>query len=358
MKSKTKSLYLLILICFIPMVHLSQNLVPNGDFEESSKQLPRNKTSIISYIYVDHWIPTSKGTPDYYHPRIADWKKFNNVKYPCVFCDNYDAKHGIGYVGIGTFGETQEREFIKVKLNESLLVGETYHFEMWVRASHNGSKYFTSGLGAHFSDTIIRYENKEFTGRYFIDVPPHVYCDSVITNTKNWQKIEADFVAKGNEKYLSIGYFIINEERKPNINLLDSKWPGQFSYLYIDDVKLEKSSARINSITLPSTIFATASSTLNKMVIPILKTFSKYLSENPTVRIKVVGHTDNIGDSADNLALSLKRANSIKKYIVSQGVVQSRIQIEGKGDTNPVSTNETNDGRRKNRRVEVELIED
>lgn len=69
-----------------------------------------------------------------------------------------------------------------------------------------------------------------------------------------------------------------------------------------------------------------------------------------------VGHTDSTGPEAYNMKLSLRRAEAVKAYLVSKGVPASRIFVEGKGETQPVATNATREGRAQNRRVEIEVI--
>ena len=77
------------------------------------------------------------------------------------------------------------------------------------------------------------------------------------------------------------------------------------------------------------------------------------LKENPTVRIKIIGHTDSDGDDAKNLDLSRRRALSVKNTLVNQfGIDASRIQTDGKGETEPLAPNITSEGKAKNRRVE------
>ena len=69
-----------------------------------------------------------------------------------------------------------------------------------------------------------------------------------------------------------------------------------------------------------------------------------------------IGHTDSIGSDAYNQRLSVRRAESVKSYLVSKGVEPNRIYTEGKGEKQPVASNKTKDGRQKNRRVEIEVI--
>ena len=72
--------------------------------------------------------------------------------------------------------------------------------------------------------------------------------------------------------------------------------------------------------------------------------------------IIAVGHTDNIGTAEYNQALSMRRANAVKDYLVSKGVEKNRIYTEGKGEKQPVTGDKSSDGRSKNRRVEVEVV--
>ena len=72
--------------------------------------------------------------------------------------------------------------------------------------------------------------------------------------------------------------------------------------------------------------------------------------------IIAVGHTDAIGSDAYNQKLSVRRAESVKAYLVTKGIEPNRIYTEGKGKKQPVADNKTNEGRAKNRRVEIEVV--
>lgn len=95
-------------------------------------------------------------------------------------------------------------------------------------------------------------------------------------------------------------------------------------------------------------IKAESHSSLDKLV--------KYLEMFPGIKIAVEGHTDNVGEANYNLELSQRRANSVKNYLVSKGVDASRITSEGFGQTKPKATNETEEGRALNRRVELRFF--
>ncbi|MFN0033252.1 MAG: OmpA family protein [Flavobacteriales bacterium] len=89
---------------------------------------------------------------------------------------------------------------------------------------------------------------------------------------------------------------------------------------------------------------------------PILDAFADYLQSHPTMQVRIVGHTDNVGDDKANFALSAERAFEVVQYLVSLGVDAKRLKSEGKGETQPIADNNTDDGRAKNRRTEFVIL--
>lgn len=85
----------------------------------------------------------------------------------------------------------------------------------------------------------------------------------------------------------------------------------------------------------------------------VLKEMASILQENPTVKIKIIGHTDSDGDANANLILSQKRAIAVKNVLINfYGIDASRMETEGKGESEPVQSNNTAEGKAQNRRVE------
>lgn len=80
-----------------------------------------------------------------------------------------------------------------------------------------------------------------------------------------------------------------------------------------------------------------------------------YLARNPQVRIKIIGHTDSVGKDEANQKLSDGRANEVMKDLIERGISADRLQAEGRGETQPIDTNDTEEGRQNNRRVEIEI---
>jgi outer membrane protein OmpA-like peptidoglycan-associated protein len=81
-----------------------------------------------------------------------------------------------------------------------------------------------------------------------------------------------------------------------------------------------------------------------------------YLARNPQVRIKIIGHTDNVGKDAANQKLSDGRANAVMNDLIERGIAADRLEAEGRGETQPIDTNDTEEGRQNNRRVEIEIL--
>ena len=79
------------------------------------------------------------------------------------------------------------------------------------------------------------------------------------------------------------------------------------------------------------------------------------LNQKPEWKLRISGHTDSIGDEEGNLSLSKERAESVKNYLVKKGIASERIETRYYGSAKPITSNETEEGRQKNRRVELEI---
>lgn len=86
-----------------------------------------------------------------------------------------------------------------------------------------------------------------------------------------------------------------------------------------------------------------------------LRELAASLQKYPDSQLLIVGHTDNVGDGSYNQRLSERRSNSAAAYLAAQGVARTRLAASGKGESEPVTTNDTDVGRQQNRRVEVAI---
>jgi OOP family OmpA-OmpF porin len=89
---------------------------------------------------------------------------------------------------------------------------------------------------------------------------------------------------------------------------------------------------------------------------PVLDKAVKLLNDKPTVNVEIEGYTDYIGTDAYNQQLSVERAQTVKAYLVSKGIADSRLTIVGYGKNNPVADNQTDEGRAMNRRIVFKII--
>jgi outer membrane protein OmpA-like peptidoglycan-associated protein len=106
-------------------------------------------------------------------------------------------------------------------------------------------------------------------------------------------------------------------------------------------------SYRVNDIK-----YATSSAAITKSSEYILDELITFLRENPTVKIRIEGHTDNVGRSEDNMALSNDRAFTVMDYLQTKGIAGPRLTFKGYGQTKPLASNDTPEGRAQNRRTE------
>jgi outer membrane protein OmpA-like peptidoglycan-associated protein len=103
---------------------------------------------------------------------------------------------------------------------------------------------------------------------------------------------------------------------------------------------------RLNDIN-----FASNSSELDHVALAVLSAFTEFMADNPSVKVEIQGHTDEVGSAADNLALSSRRAEVVYQYLVDQGISPSRLSHKGYGKTRPIADNRTEAGKAKNRRT-------
>jgi outer membrane protein OmpA-like peptidoglycan-associated protein len=99
--------------------------------------------------------------------------------------------------------------------------------------------------------------------------------------------------------------------------------------------------------------FETGKSTIKAESFPIIEAIVEMMKNNNTLSLSVEGHTDNVGDATSNLTLSQNRAQAVTNAIVSKGIDKSRLSSKGFGASNPLADNRTEEGRAKNRRVEL-----
>ncbi|MCC6072830.1 OmpA family protein [Massilia sp. MAHUQ-52] len=103
--------------------------------------------------------------------------------------------------------------------------------------------------------------------------------------------------------------------------------------------------------------FDTGRSDIKANFRPVLERFAQTLNENPAASVTIIGHTDSVGDDSVNQPLSVDRAANTRNYLAQRGVASNRIAIEGRGEREPIASNDDASGRARNRRVEIYVAE-
>ncbi|MFM7857891.1 MAG: OmpA family protein [Flammeovirgaceae bacterium] len=109
-------------------------------------------------------------------------------------------------------------------------------------------------------------------------------------------------------------------------------------------------------VNLKNILFSAGTTLLLEESYPELNTVVDFMKRNPRVEIQLEGHTDNRGDAKKNLMLSQQRVEKIKNYLVANGISARRVKGKGFGDTRPIATNDTEEARKLNRRVEFLIL--
>jgi len=110
------------------------------------------------------------------------------------------------------------------------------------------------------------------------------------------------------------------------------------------------------ALSLEPITFETASAVITAEGLTVLNATVEFLSLNPAVRVAIEGHTDSEGDEESNLVLSQARADSVRDHLIEQGIAADRLETAGLGDTRPIASNDTPEGRAQNRRIEFLLL--
>ncbi len=160
------------------------------------------------------------------------------------------------------------------------------------------------------------------------------------------------FILQPNQQYGFRGIALNHFEDNKNLSIDSIN-----QYLEIKNQDLYLSPIEIGQIIrLNNIFFETAKSILKKESFPELNRVVSFLENNKNIEIQVSGHTDNVGTEQYNLNLSKKRAASVAEYLTSNGINKTRVVSKGYGESQPETSNETEEGKQINRRVEFKIL--
>ena len=233
---------------------------------------------------------------------------------------------------------------------------------MCIRDSDNGSEVKISGLlTASSADAITKaYENAGRTVESSVSIDERVIQPSwtyaLSQSTQLMSEIEQARVtiSSGNELTIS-GIADNNSERQQAADNSSSAFGN--SVILRNDITIKEPdiSALFARIDLTAIRFRTNSAELDAGSIAILEQVSDALSQVPSAKIAVEGHTDSTGNSERNQQLSGERADTVRNFLINRGINGDRLTSRGYGSSEPIASNDTVTGRALNRRIEFKL---
>lgn len=334
-----------ILLCNISFSQTKRkNIVPNPGFEYRKSRSALLKNAIP-------W--QNEGTVDYYvRPDRKDTSIFKGPH------------SGKCYVGMRF--QPNYKEYMYVKLTETLVRGNTYDFRMFVKLLDR-STVTVKQLGVYFSDDAFEI-GMNFDQNGVIDSS----FSEGIKATKGWVPIQGEYLARGGENYIIIGNF---KTKMKDDFVRQKKWDifeVREAYYYIDDISVLRPETIISPemfivddvpntfvkgqiVPLGKVHFEANTAKLTRKSAWALDDLINKLNNYPFMEIKINAHTDNLGKPTANLKLSKARAKTINDYLVERSVINPMF-YEGLGAEKPLVPNDSQENRAKNNRVEIEII--
>lgn len=182
-----------------------------------------------------------------------------------------------------------------------------------------------------------------------------------ITNNKTHEVVAVYKSNSKTGKYLvtlpsgnNYGITVITEDYLFHSENLDIPNYATYSEIF-KEIDLSKADVGV-SIVLKNIFFDSRADVITQESVPELARLIDLMKKNPTLKIEISGHTDNIGSYEYNKELSVSRAQSVVDYLVAQGIDKSRLEPVGYGYSQPIASNESIEGRQLNRRTEFKII--
>lgn len=343
----------------------AQNLIQNPSFEQFEEcpvKLGNFQDDVIS------WSAPTLGSTDYFNAcseAMGTPENFNG-KQPAEF--------GKGYAGMYLYAPNDYREYIQVPLLRTLEKDKKYNISFYVSLAER-SDYAVKEFGVLLSNRPLAVPIKKVLSRM------HWYKDkensfnfmeigytNFYKDTKDWILVNTQFIAKGDENYLTIGNFNNNAKTR---KFKTKKYAKQGAYYYVDMISLtsddtqgiqeaaialptskEKTYALDKVHTFRNVLFEFDKYELLDTAKEDIRQIFNYLSADASLIISIDGHTDTTGSDGYNQLLSANRCQAVAGYLMEIGLAGDRIQWKGHGGSKPVANNNTETGRRLNRRVE------
>ena len=311
--------------------NMGKNINTKGS-EKSPFLHPDNKT-----LYFSSNGRLGMGGLDIYFSRMDDdkvWSKPVNIGYPIN-----SLNQEVGFF-VSTDGE-------KAYFSSNIIKGGAGGWDLYSFPLYSGAqpkkvlfiKGYVSVNDSVFSGVSVNLKNVS-TGKM-----QTIPVDSITGRYVALMTLEANedvFVSLSKKGYSFNSLYIDGDDKKYSA-------PTDIDF-HIEDIKLN-SSYRINDVHFEHNSFV-----LNKKSQFILGEFAEYLKDNSALKVSINGHTDNVGGVDFNYTLSEKRAQASYYFLVDKGINENRLSYKGFGESDPVSSNKSEEGRSLNRRTEFMII--
>ncbi len=344
----------------------AQNLVKNPSFE-SIRQCPDRLGNF--HADVSDWSSPTLASTDYFNACSSD------MGTPDNFNGTQAADFGVGYAGLYLYAPNDYREYIQGELLETLKAGHHYKISFFVSLAER-SDYAVRELSLVFSREKLELPiKKELSRMQLYKQNGNAYSFVQFTNpdflseTEDWVSIKAGYTATGGEKFLTIGNLANNAR---TLTLKTGRSSKKGAYYYIDMVDIRpavKDQTALNTgqpavleaytlneeILFSNVLFDFNEYRLRPEAQSELQELYNYLNLHTKLKIIINGHTDNVGPAAYNHILSERRCRAVADYLLDLGLGRERIRWISHGFEQPIADNDTEAGRKENRRVAFSL---
>lgn len=379
----------------------ANNLVLNPSFEEVSKVFPMKPCQFIGLNTefdkkMPSWTTFEGQTPD-----VVQWDA--ERENPCVYPQPRTGDRMIGIINYLPHDDINMprdfHEFIQGSFRESLTVGEEYRFEFYITQPALTANFHLKRVYGKITTAVPVSVNN--LGFYFLEKPmdittdiwkwieenemkPHFNIEEIIKIPDGeWVRLTGTFKAEKPYSHFILGNFFTDENTKNDLSADQKAAIADFPTLYymeekkrvayycIDDfgiylasdaptpppaIALSTQLKTKGIYTFENVNFASGKWDLQSEATVELNELADYLKENPAVKIEIGGHTDNQGTTSANQILSENRAKAVFKYLVDKNISAERLIFKGYGESKPKVTNDTEEGRLINRRVECVIL--
>jgi OOP family OmpA-OmpF porin len=365
----------------------SQNFLANPGFEaiqsEFEKEYPKDDPSIVPNARgciscLQSWRINYANTAFGLTEKLPEWnwKYYSNIwlyNNDSFWNDQKTFGKAFAAIKVNCFDPEGKRrplnpksDYLQTKLLRPLIKGKRYHVSFQVIPSFYLS---LNNIGILFTEKSIRLDTVSF-----INIPAQIVMEKIPDTSGHYETFEDTFIAEKDYNYLTLGYFPTGKSSQTlyrphnlsrdftDMDLTEqNKHPG-FWFL-IDEIKIagffesEKLQKIIsNKIECKNIQFETAKSNLTAYGKIEIDKLVKLMKEIPYMKIKIEGHTDDIGENDFNLKLSNQRVNEIHDCLIKSGIEMNRINVQGFGETKPLVPNTSEENRALNRRVEIKVL--